>query len=276
MAIPRVPESVAGSERVRTAVILAAGTGSRLRPGPDGVHKCLTEIDGVSILQRQLWCLERWSFEHLIVVVGHQGAQIRELLGDSGTKLKITYVENPRYRTTNNLFSLWCARGAIAQPFLLLECDLVFDAELLAGMLHPDRIAVAMKSHWMRGTTVTLDTSQLVRRFHLPPGAVLHVAGHKTVNIYSLSLPTWRRVARRLESHVAAGRVHDYYEAVFRDMTADGTLHLRAVPFDRGRWYEIDTREDVRLAEQLFARSGVALGAPPPGGRPLRFEARRG
>jgi choline kinase len=254
---PCVPTPLAGADRVRTAVLLAAGTGSRLSSGSESPHKCLTEVNGVPILQQQLRALEHWHFEHLIVVVGHEQAQIRDFLDASGTSLAVTYVENPRYDTTNNLVSLWYARNTMTQPFLLLECDLVFDPELLTEMLHPDRIAVARYAPWMRGTTVTLTASQHVAAFHAPQRIAHRVPAHKTVNIYSFSLSAWRRVAHRLESHVADGHLQEYYETVFRDMTADGTLRLQAVSFDAGRWYEIDTREDVHLAERLFAPTAL-------------------
>ena len=45
-----------------------------------------------------------------------------------------------------------------------------------------------------------------------------------------------------------------YYEAVFAEMVADGSLSFDAIFFDEDRWYEIDTRADVRKAEDLFAR----------------------
>ena len=249
------------------AVMLAAGVGKRLGPELNHAPKLLLSLGGKTLLRRHLEILEQVGIAELVLVTGYRAEAIEAELAVIGSPVAVTTVHNPDY-TEGSVVSLWCARDAISRPFLLLECDLVFDADLLSGMLRPDRIAVARRAGWMSGTTVTLDTSRRVRRFHLPPGAVLHAAAHKTVNIYSLSLPTWHRVVSRLSSLVAAGHVHDYYEAVFRDMTADGSLHLQAVPFDRGRWYEIDTREDVRLAEQVFAPSGVALDEPPPGVRP--------
>lgn len=252
-------DSKAKSDRVRTALLLAAGTGSRLSPLTHSAHKCLTEVNGVPILKQQIACLEHWGFEDLIVVVGHKGDQIREFLAGCGTDLTISYVHNPRYRTTNNLYSLWLARKAVDQPFLLLECDLFFEAGLLAGMLHPNRIALATRQPWMHGTTVTLDDSQRVSAFQLGSRATEDTTAYKTVNIHSLSLTMWHQMTRRLDAYVSSGRVNDYYEAVFRDMAAEGILNMRAMSFDRGKWYEIDTLEDLRAAERLFANNG----APP-------------
>jgi len=244
------------NDQVRTALLLAAGTGSRLQPLTHDAPKCLTEINGVPILEQQVRCLEQWGFERLVVVLGHQGDQIREFLGSSVSDLKFSYIHNPQYRTTNNLYSLWLARKAINRSFLLLECDLFFEAGLLSEMLQPDRIALASPQPWMQGTTVTLDDSQRVAAFQLGGGTPRNPLAYKTVNIYSLSMSTWHCMRRWLDAYVSSGRVNDYYEAVFRDMAVDGAFKAVAVSFDHGNWYEIDTLEDLCVAEKLFPNSG--------------------
>ena len=70
--------------------------------------------------------------------------------------------------------------------------------------------------------------------------------------MYSLSKATWQEVVRRLDERIGAGRVHDYYEVVFAEMVAEGFLTLQSVHFDQGRWCEIDTLEDLRIAERIF------------------------
>ena len=244
-----------GTDRITTALLLAAGTGSRLQPLTDNSPKCLTEVNKTTILERLVDGLRTWDFERLVVVVGHLDGCVRDFLDSSASGLDIQYVYSEKYRTTNNIYSLWAARHAIQEPFLLLECDLVFDDVLLDEMLEPDRIAVSRILPWMNGTTVSLDHSYRVIRFHMgrdqPPDAFTH----KTVNMYSFSLPSWQRVTRRLECHISAGRVDGYYESVFAEMVAEGDLSFEAVFFDDQRWYEIDTLEDLREAERVFRRS---------------------
>lgn len=118
--------------RVRTALLLAAGTGSRLGALTETSHKGLTEVNGVPILEQQIACLEQSGFEELIVVVGHQSDRIREFLGSFISDLKVSYIDNPRYRTTNNLYSLWLARNAIERSFLLLGVRPIFRGQLVA------------------------------------------------------------------------------------------------------------------------------------------------
>lgn len=245
------------TDQVTTAVLLAAGTGSRLQPLTNDAPKCLSEVNGVAILERLVGCLRDNDFKRLVVVVGYLDHCIRDFLEEWEDELTIEYVVNPRYATTNNLYSLWLARTHIAGPFLLVESDVVFDSQLLEDMLQPDKIATATMEDWMNGTTVTIDLFNRVFAFQSGSGDVLSGTHHKTVNMYSLTLASWYRVSERLSQHVAAGRVNEYYETVFSEMVADGSLALESVDFDAGRWYEIDTLDDLREAEQMFPGTTV-------------------
>lgn len=242
------------SNTVTTALLLAAGTGSRLYPLTESMPKCLTEVNGVPILERLVSCLSRQGFKRMVVVTGHLENRIRDFLGTRAGGLAIDYVSSPLYKTTNNIYSLWMAREAIWEPFLLVESDLVFDVSLLDDMLRPGRIAVARMKLWMNGSTVTIDKFQNVKAFWNGTAAPLDEISYKTVNIYSLSLPSWHRITRRLEQHISAGGVNDFYEIVFAKMVADGTLSFQTVSFDDKAWYEIDTVEDLAKAEKIFSR----------------------
>ena len=84
---------------------------------------------------------------------------------------------------------------------------------------------------------------------------------YKTVNIYSLSMATWRKALARLDRRVSENRTGDFYEIVFAELVADGDIPFDAVHFDSGRWHEIDTLDDLRAAERLFS-TAAAIGAP--------------
>ena len=95
------------SHPVTTALLLAAGTGTRLRPVTTDAPKCLTEVAGHSILGRLVDNLRAQGLERLVVVIGYLGDRIREFLRHNAGSLRIDYVTNPEYRTTNNIYSLW-------------------------------------------------------------------------------------------------------------------------------------------------------------------------
>ncbi len=247
---------------ITTALVLAAGSGRRLQPVTNDQPKCLTEVDGIPILERLVDGLCQQGFTRLVVVVGYLEHRIREFLGRRYGSLSIDYVVNPQYATTNNIYSLWHARKALQEPFVLIESDLLFEASLLGDLQQPDMIAVSSLQPWMNGSTVTVDHAYRVQEFQLGNECNSDGPKYKTVNICSLAFGSWRRVIRGLEQHVAAGDVNSFYERVFAEMVADGSLSLDAVFWDPRSWHEIDTLEDLQKAELFFRPDGKAEAAP--------------
>jgi len=62
-----------------------------------------------------------------------------------------------------------------------------------------------------------------------------------------------------LDFYISAGRVNAYYESVFAEMIADGSLDLECVLFDKARWYEIDTLHDLREGARIFQKSRKSI-----------------
>ncbi len=237
---------------------MAAGTGSRLRPLTLDAPKCLTEVRGKPILEHLLEAFREQGITKIIVATGYLEHRLREYLNKHAKDMQIEYVFNIDYQTTNNVYSLWLTRQAINEPFLLVESDLVFDAELLADMMVPDRIAVSEILPWMNGTTVSLDDANRVQAFHMS-AKLSHPDRYKTVNICSLSLESWYNVLDRLDKYVSAKQLNRYYEAAFSDLVAEGKLSFDAVFFEEKRWYEIDSVEDLDAAEEHFNENGRAI-----------------
>ncbi|PCH98277.1 MAG: nucleotidyl transferase [Bacteroidetes bacterium] len=249
------------TKRITTALLLAAGTGSRLKPLTDCMPKCLTKVNEIEILGRLINCLRKNGFKRLVVVVGYFDHEIRNFLQNNLGDITVEYVANADFATTNNIYSLWSARHAIKEPFLLIESDLVFDAPLLEKMLIPDTIAVSQILPWMNGTTVTTDRFVTDRVVSINIDKNLKTEGqtYKTVNIYGISLESWRLISKRLDSWISAGKVNDYYEAVLSEMVAEGSLNFQCVYFDMDRWYEIDTADDLQNCEMLLQQTRFQL-----------------
>ena len=241
-------------ENISTALLLAAGTGSRLLPLTDHIPKCLARVNEAPILEHLIQCLHQYDFKRLVVVVGHLEQSIRDLLDRISESITVEYIVSPQYETTNNIYSLWLAREIIQEPFVLIESDLIFTPPLLEDMLLPDRIAISHKLPWMTGSTVTISarSPHHVTDLHINPNQNINGTTYKTLNIYSLSQQSWNCITRRLDFYISAGRVNAYYESVFAEMIADGSLGLECVFFDKALWYEIDTLHDLREGARIF------------------------
>ena len=72
--------------RITTALLLAAGTGSRLFPLTQKSPKCLTLVNEISILERLIKSLNQYSFKRLVVVTGHKEDCIRDFFGNPSWK----------------------------------------------------------------------------------------------------------------------------------------------------------------------------------------------
>ena len=224
-----------------------------MRPLTLDAPKCLTEVGGEPILGRLIDNLRLQGITRLVVVTGYLDHCIHEFLEQNAADFQVDYVFNPVYRTTNNIYSLWLARKIIEEPFVLVESDLVFEDSMLDPMLIPDRIAISNILPWMNGTVVEINADKSVKAFRVSHN-VDDARQYKTVNIYSLSLQSWHKVVERLDSYVEDGRVGEYYETVFADMVAEGSLEFDAVFFDENKWYEIDCVKDLHQAELMFPR----------------------
>ena len=243
-----------GQNRITTALLLAAGTGSRLFPLTQNAPKCLTLVNDTSILERLINNLKNQGFKRLVIVTGYKQGCIMDYLGEKSGDIWIEYVHSPLYKTTNNIYSLWMARNVINEPFVLFESDLVLNSTLLDDMVYPDRMAVALMQPWLNGTTVSVNKAKMVTKFQEGTTDYYSDIRYKTVNIYSFSLLSWLAIVKRLNQYITEGSVNCYYETVFAEMIDNKSLAFESVSFDHNPWYEIDTLKDLAKAELLFPK----------------------
>jgi choline kinase len=118
------------------AIILAAGTASRLRPLTDSTPKCLLKIGGRSLLQRSIDALTANGISEIVIVTGYLHEQIESFVDQQYPSLRVTYIYNKEYSTTNNIYSLWLARPeADGEDVLLLDSDLLYDPAILSRVM---------------------------------------------------------------------------------------------------------------------------------------------
>jgi choline kinase len=129
---------------VTQAIILAAGQGRRLWPYTKDRPKCLLDIGGRSIIEHQVDLLVAEGIRQITVVIGYMGPKVREVLGS-----RVAYCENDQFASTSSMYSLWLARDAAADGFLVVNSDVLFHRDILKSLLdspHGDALAVDFES----------------------------------------------------------------------------------------------------------------------------------
>ena len=241
------------------AIILAAGMGKRLKELTRDNTKCMVKVNGVSLIDRMLHQIQRQSVNRIIIVVGYKGEKLKEYIEMLGIETPITYIDNPIYDKTNNIYSLSLASEYLCEDdTLLFESDLIFEDSALDALVSDPRGTLALVDKyesWMSGTCIKIDDKDRITEF--VPGNRLRFEEtgeyYKTVNIYKFS----REFSNKyyvpfLDAYQKALGENEYYEEVLRVITMLDEPVIRAKRLNGQKWYEIDDIQDLDIATTLF------------------------
>lgn len=243
-------------------MILAAGIGKRLKDLTKDNTKCMVKVNGVSLIERMLSQLDQLNLSRIVIVVGYKGDLLKSYIQGLGVKTPITYVENPIYDQTNNIYSLFLARDYLCQAdTLLLESDLIFEDTVLNEIINDPRDSLALVDKyesWMDGTVVRLRSDDSIYDFTSSRKMDFSNSWkyYKTVNIYKFSKKfSEHTYVPFLEAYCQALGRNEYYEQVLKVITMLENPGIYAKRLPAGsKWYEIDDAQDLDIAQSIFAK----------------------
>ncbi len=236
-----------------TAVVLAAGISSRLRPLTDHKPKSLLEVGGKTLLGRNLDALQQNGIRRCVLVTGYLHTMVEEFVRSGGWTMEIDFLHNPVFENTNNNYSLWITRPAVlGNDMLLLDADILYDSALLARLLessHEDSLIMRRSdSLGHEEIKCELDGDGIIRRIgkQIDPAK----AAGESVGIERFSAGT----TARLYDVLSRRHVHnEFYEASFQEMI-DGGVRIHAIESGELPCVEIDTPDDLAVAQELAHR----------------------
>lgn len=240
--------------------------GKRLGEYTRNNTKCMVPVNGTPLIDRLLSQLSRLGLRRVVIVVGYEGEKLMHYIGNERDGLKIEYVNNPIYDKTNNIYSLALAKDKLVEDdTLLIESDLIFEDgmfNLLVDNPFPNLALVAKYETWMDGTMVRIDEDNNIINF--VPKAAFRYADvdkyYKTVNIYKFSKEfSATKYVPFLEAYTKSVGNNEYYENVLRIISFLNSHDLKALPITDEKWYEIDDKQDLDIAETLFSEPEALL-----------------
>lgn len=244
-----------------SAILLAAGQGTRLRPLTDDRPKCMVPLLGKPLLEHQLGRFAQAPIAQVTIIGGYKASCIRY----GGVRL----IVNPDFATTNMVHTLFCAEELFdgSSDLVVSYGDIVFESRVLDSLLASAApVSVAIDKNWRQywqlrmadplsdAETLILGEDGSIRELGKKPRSYDQIQGQYMglIKIRKEEAPAVLEAYRRMD------RSHRYEGADFRGMYMTSFIqHLidsgwRVEPVEtRGGWLEVDTLEDISLYERL-------------------------
>lgn len=252
-------------------IILAAGQGTRLRPLTDNCPKCMVEVNGKSIIERQIETMHTCGIREndITIISGYCG----NVLKDKFKNTEINFIENAEFKTTNMVYSLMCARNLMEEvdDILISYGDIIYNEKVLNKILDSEYdISVVVDDgwyeYWSSRCENPLDDAETLMYDEYD---CLTEIGQKTDNIKKvqsqyIGLMRYRKEGLNAMLSIAAEAerrsvikeklwsTERMYENMYMTDLLQGLIEegnkLHAVHINRG-WYEVDNYEDLKIAE---------------------------
>ncbi len=235
-------------------VILAAGTGSRLRPYTDELPKALVPMNGKPLLAHMLDTLQAFPIEELVVITGFRAEKLHAFF--QGRPEKPTFIFNERFDTAGNGYSLLKAEpAALGHDFIKLDADLVFEPSVVERLLAaPGDVRLMADVHPCGEEEMKIQVDAEGRIVNLSKLIDPALAYGESIGMEFCTAAGSRRLFPELAAMMAEGLDQEYYEEAYGRLARAGAFVTATEVGKDQKWFEIDTIEDLRAAEKLFSR----------------------
>lgn len=225
------------------AVILAAGTGSRLNEVSQGLPKCLLPIGEQTLIEHQLEALSDAGIGQVLIVVGYKADEVRKVVGN-----RATYIENDRYAQTNSLFSLSLASEWVQGPFVLMNSDVLFHPDILHRLLSKKGNALAYDSTSVTGQEQTKVALREEKVIDLGKDLPTEIARGESLGLLCFDTEGSKALFARVKALIQNGGEKSWVMEAVR--CTCNSISIRGVNIAGLPWAEIDFPYDLNRAQK--------------------------
>lgn len=232
------------------AIILAAGRGSRMQSLTEDRPKCLVELRGRTLLDRQLDALHGAGINEIAIVTGYKCEQLR------GRGLHEFH--NPRWAETNMVSSLACAEEWLnAGPCIVNYSDIFYEPSAVDALMRSRAaLAVVYDDHWqalwekrfgdplLDAETFRMNTDGTLVEIGNKPRSVDEVEG-QYMGLLRFTPEGWREIVRIRAGLPQAECDRMHMTGTLQKVIDAGRVPIQALPYHQ-RWGEVDSAEDLQ------------------------------
>lgn len=245
------------------ALILAAGRGTRIRSIHGEHPKCLISFEGEAILDYQIHGLFAAGIREIGIVVGYESEQIikhvETLYRDH--LHRFYFIHNPKFESTNNIYSLWVARDWLrGEAFMCLNADVLCDPDILIPAARTTApISMIVDPEWRDETMkVVIRDGRVAKMSKKIPRSEF---SGTYIGITTFSPGIQREFFQALERLVTHGRVNEFFNVAVQEL-ADTGVNVGFTSTTGLSWAEIDDPTDLAFAcKHVFPKLASAAAA---------------
>ncbi len=232
---------------IDTAVIMAAGLGSRFGRMTETMPKGFIPVGGKAMVLRSIETLLACGIKRIIIGTGYKHETYDSLV-EKYPQIECVYSE--RYAETNSMYTLYNCREAIGDSdFLLLESDIIYGSNAITKLIsdnRPDIMLITPTTKFQDQYYVEYDDECRLTRCSTDKSTI-NVKG-ELVGIHKLSASFFKKMCDEY-SRIAEKSPKLGYEYQLLDMS-QRLMPMFVLNAHDVKWYEIDDELDLKYAEE--------------------------
>tara|TARA_X000000368_G_scaffold418670_1_gene419343 strand:- start:1951 stop:2679 length:729 start_codon:yes stop_codon:yes gene_type:complete len=237
------------SEQIKTAVILAAGMGTRLGNYNNGKPKGLLKIETLPIIHESINKLRKAKIQNIVLVTGFKDELYDEYFKKNS--LDIHIVKNLEYETSSTLSSLSKVRYIIKEDFLLLESDIIYDSWCIEKLIlnnAPNTILVSKVTG--SGDEVYVECKKnLLKKMSKDINKIETEIYGEFVGINKISLQLFHEMMSFFDSS-KMNKTLTYEEDAL--VNCADYIDIECLKLEKFLWSEIDSLEHLKRAKKIY------------------------
>ena len=234
-------------------IILASGSGKRLKNKTKKIPKCLVEVNGkpiIEYMQKFINC-----FDKIFVIAGYKSDRVKKFFNNK--KVKVIY--NNKYDSTNMVHSLFCASKYVKEDVVVSYSDIIFDYSIFHSLKREKFNSIPVKINWLKLWKKRMPISKVKKDAEnlISKGNKLISIGEKITKKY----PKYQFMGLMKIIYKDFFLMKKYYDKINNKkidftsfinlMLRDKKINIRCLKTNKF-WLEIDNLNDLNLAKKIL------------------------